>query len=686
MRIERAEHEKMSPSGSALLRSLQNNKLPVLDLFVREAIQNSLDAAIDSDEYDSVIVDMGTREINVPSLAKHFEGISDVLISRFNKGINKSIYISDSNTTGLTGELDYRKGLQKAGNIYKLIYGINIPQEKEGAGGSWGLGKTIYFRLGIGLVIFYTRIQKENGQYEERLAATLVENEKDPNSLLYNDSEWSRGIAWWGQELEEGSHQTIPITQTEEIYDILHALNIEPFRNTETGTKVIIPFIKDDLCSVSEGNNDAWWEESIDSYIKIAVQRWYSPRLNNPVYPYGKWLDFRINGQKLTRSDMACTFSEVQLLYNLASSPKTLDEINELQKKGYHLKDVHISSNVLDNSKKSAPNAGRIAFKKYSRKELNMTPPHNEASPFEYINIENISDSMNSPIVTYLRKPGMLINYEVGSDWCGQVEVNKDEFLLAIFVPNSNTKLKSNDIPNLEEYLRKSEEADHASWCNIPVGGKNTRIVSSIQNYTRKALAEKFSQRKKLEIDFGTTMMAKKFGKVLLPPKGFGKRMNGPDTQNKKKDNPPNATPSRLDSFAIKSQQYDNEGNLIVTFDLKTTKKINQTIIELIVQSESGVIKADNWEDPKSSIGTEFPIQIKKLEINELENDECNIAELIEKQISFIQTKNHNVKNGLIINNNRNPLKLKGQLVLIIKDPFVQFSITHKFEEGHVYE
>ena len=44
MKIEIAEPGRMTQSGSSLLRLIQNNKTPVLDLLVRESIQNSLDA------------------------------------------------------------------------------------------------------------------------------------------------------------------------------------------------------------------------------------------------------------------------------------------------------------------------------------------------------------------------------------------------------------------------------------------------------------------------------------------------------------------------------------------------------------------------------------------------------------------------------------------------------------------
>lgn len=682
MKIELAEFSKMSQPGSALLKSLQNNHLPILDLLAREAIQNSLDAALKIDNSESIIVDIGTRDIKVPSLAKHFEGIENILIERFNNKNPKSLYVSDTNTSGLTGNLDYRLGKESAGSIFKLIYGINLPQTQEGAGGSWGVGKTIFFRLGIGLVIYYTRILIGEDLYEERLAATLVEDEESPDTLLPKSHGWNRGIAWWGQNLEVGKDYTIPITNTTEIYDILHALNIEPFKNDETGTKVIIPFIDEKLSQVSEENHQFWWEDSIESYLKIAVQRWYAPRLDNPNYIYGKWLDFRINGKRLTFQDMERTFQEIQYLYNKASKPLPKEEKEQLEKTNLYIREIDLRG-IVKPSTNNIPNIGILAFKKYTRKELGMTRPNNSLSPFEYINRENISDSMNSPIVTYVRKPGMLINYELSSEWCNNIEVNRDEYLLAIFVPNSYSQLTTEEVTSLEEYLRRSEEADHASWCNIPVDGKNTRLVSSIKNVVRKGLAEIFQQKEKKSQSYGSTMLSRKFGKVLLPPRGYGKGSNGPGPQPPKPpvDNPINP---RKDHFSIKGQSYDTSGNLTIDFTLKMTQKVTQINIELIILSETGIIKSNNWENTQNGIGTAFPIKIEEINIHKINNSIINENDknLINSYYTLEPSEVFAVNSQVIIKNLNNDMTIDGSIKICNTDPLVQFSLTYKFEEG----
>ncbi len=43
MKIEIAKQARMSERGNSLLRLIQNNELPILDLLVRESVQNSLD-------------------------------------------------------------------------------------------------------------------------------------------------------------------------------------------------------------------------------------------------------------------------------------------------------------------------------------------------------------------------------------------------------------------------------------------------------------------------------------------------------------------------------------------------------------------------------------------------------------------------------------------------------------------
>ena len=54
--------QSMAQDGDAILRSLQNKSLPIVDLMVRESLQNSLDATLP--ESSETIVDF-TLEISI---------------------------------------------------------------------------------------------------------------------------------------------------------------------------------------------------------------------------------------------------------------------------------------------------------------------------------------------------------------------------------------------------------------------------------------------------------------------------------------------------------------------------------------------------------------------------------------------------------------------------------------------
>ena len=133
MKIEIAEHGRMTESGSSLLRLIQNQSMPLLDLLVREAVQNSLDATNKSDPF--VAVDISVKDFRAKDLNKHFDSIHHTLNSRFPSAQPyKSIVVRDSNTFGLTGPVRYKDVVDnRFGNLLKLVYEICKPQQDEGA-------------------------------------------------------------------------------------------------------------------------------------------------------------------------------------------------------------------------------------------------------------------------------------------------------------------------------------------------------------------------------------------------------------------------------------------------------------------------------------------------------------------------------------------------------------------------
>ena len=448
MRIEIAEHGRMTESGSSLLRLIQNQDIPLLDLLVRESVQNSLDAA--SNDTTKVNVDIQVGEFRAKDLNKHFEKIEDGLNRRYIKTTPKFIAIRDSGTTGLTGPVRYEDVKNNIfGNLLKLVYEICKPQSNEGAGGSWGLGKTIYFRLGIGLVIYYSHIY-EKGTYRSRLAACLVEDETKKNALIPHSGGVKRGIAWWGKKESPFQKTTIPEDNEQEIQRILNVFGIPAYGAKETGTTIIIPYIDEEalLSEVYPKNEPVdekpYWANRVEDYLRVAVQKWYVPRLNNVDYPYGAYLSASINGQKIKVSEMLPLFRYVRDFY-IKALGKTLDDDSLIKEEGVAEGEQLYEESIDLRGVLNATSSGKFVYARLSRKQLQMEPPLNNKSPYQQItNMLVQMEGGNGPIIMYTRRPGMIVGYDYDSTWTHRMpKSGPDDYIIGLFVANSANTLKN---------------------------------------------------------------------------------------------------------------------------------------------------------------------------------------------------------------------------------------------------
>lgn len=625
MKIEIAEPARMTQTGSSLLKLIQNNNMPILDLLVRESIQNSLDAGNEDDDY--VEVDFLTGKFQSDKLNNELELITESLNRKFPLGNYEYIAVRDSKTTGLTGKLHYDEVTDNQyGNLLKLIYEISKPQETEGAGGSWGLGKTVYFRVGIGLIIYYSRIINEKGLYESRLAATLVENEMEDDSLIPRfDGKSKRGIAWWGEGI--GKNKTKPITDETYINKIIKIFDIEPYRNDETGTTIIIPYIEEkkllsnNQIEYKNGENGfiiPFWRNSIDEYLKIAIQRWYAPRLNNKNYQYGKFLKARVNDVKVTLDIMEPSFQIIQSLYNRAIMADSTEDILDSPDVKTKVEKINLRKVLKDSC------VGTIAFAKVPRKILKTTFPDNKPEPYMYYNCEIKNIEKNKPVICFTRKPGMIVSYEDVGKWVDGINTtNKDEFIFGVFVLNSKNHLNVNEKNySLEEYVRKSEMADHTSWNDFSIRSSNPRIISKIQEHVKSKITKEFF----IEEEDSTTKLSSGFGKLfgdlLLPPENFGKKASfgqgnsiGTKSKFEKHKN------IILSYNLSKNKYFGNE--MTVQFDIKSRGKISALGIKLAIDSENGKIDSKDWE---LKMGMHMPFEIKEsnLEIEKYDKQHIN--------------------------------------------------------------
>ena len=689
MQIEKAEPARMTTTGSALLRSLQNNNTPILDLLVRESIQNSLDAAIKNEK--SVRVDFYVSTFKSNEFNEFFDGIKDGLHKKYPNRSYSYIAIKDTKTTGLTGPLYYKDVKNNVyGNLLKLVYEIQKPQNEAGAGGSWGLGKTVYFRVSeIGMVIYYSRIINEKGKYESRLAATLVEDENSKKCLIPSTKDSiNRGIAWWGQEFDK--NKTVPITKEKEIQEILDVLGLDKFGKEQTGTMVIIPYINEEALlnhnKSSESSIRTPWDNNLNDYLTVAIQRWYSARLGNDKYKYGPYLEATVGGEKIVPRTMAPVFSFLQNLYIRATGPAKKKYYDSLD---YNKITVYrapiIIRKYLENTE-----AGVLTFAKINRKYLGMDAPDNLPDPYSYFDVEKTDEKLNNPIVCFTRKPAMIVSYETTDKWVqGIPSSNLDEFIIGIFVPNSENNLKDGihfiDSENIntgfndsfEEYLRKSELADHKAWTDysIIVNGKNDNpgIVKKIQNQVSTAIKNTFQEVQKNTDKEFNTLLGEKFGKLVLPPQSFGSRPT--PRQTAKSSEPKTGNSIKKSAFKIENDQIEYISNkIVIPATLNSSKPISTFLIELRIDSGDSAdgISYTEWE---TVLNQDLPFAISDIKLtNVTDPDNKYEIELNDKtpsveneEVSYeLQTSTRGKYKSLYIKS-KNSTKLKATMEITLE-------------------
>lgn len=589
-------HQMMGQKGSSLLKLIQNCSLPTIDLLVRESIQNSMDASRENSEKTSIRIITGSCDRE--KIDGVFEGISEALNHKIPGNCADFIAIRDSDTTGLTGPLresDLQSDMD-IGNLRKLIYEISCPQPGEGKGGSWGLGKTVYFRVGIGIVLYYSRIRTEDG-YASRMAAALIEDETKSDSLLRQSGQKSGtlfcGVAWWG--CNDGS-STMPITDEADIKEILEIFDIPPYEDDDTGTTIIIPYIdRERLCKNANPQNSKDLIEkkdtSLEGTIWRAVQRWYMPRLNNKDYEFGPYMDFHLNGG-MKAPDCELFFKAVQNLYNEASNGGG--------------ETISLRGDFTNNSV-----AGQLVYKKLSRKDLGMVPPNSWVSPYTllYHNDSDASAETNPAIICYCRQPGMIVNYEINTPWTAGVNpTGREEVLLALFRLNSDPdqRMQADSQLTLEEYVRTAEPADHMSWDDQEIAGHPCQVVDKMRRQIARKLQANMVDQQDQQEKHTDAMLQRRMGELFLPPAGFG-RLSGKGGKNSKRGAGSSGHGSIEPALAIEKQVF--EPKQICTLDWQMTLRyaVSMLFLEVTAVTEGMELTAEKWEDEKNGIGKVFP-------------------------------------------------------------------------------
>ena len=599
--------------GSGALKALQNDNLPELDLLVREAIQNSSDAAINQPD-DSCNINFTQGSFSSEAFNALLPDIGHILNRRFPNATADFLEIRDYKTSGLTGPILQRDlAPNDHGNYFKLVFDTGKEQTNSSAGeagGSWGYGKSVYYRVGIGLVVFYTQI-KEDGIMKSRLIISLIENETNKDSILKEVIENAVGRAWWGKKLPGSDEEILPITDEADIQKVLDIFSVKKFLPTQTGTSIIIPYIDKkrllhgifpDNCGITaEEIAMCSFKDDVAQYIELAVQKWYAPRVFNKAikdYASQKWLAIRVNGNPITDSNMRPLFKLIQELYTSALSANHDGRHPYKSKIFPFIKCVPIPSLKLTGGK-----AGHAAYVRVTKDEMGISGA--SIKPYTYLRLFS-KTSLNDPIVMFARTPGMILDYKIDGNWAkGLIKPeNDDEYILVFFVPNCQVTLKNDPSAGIfagkpfGEYLRKSEKSDHMDWTDP----SSFTLISNIKNQVSNKVNASFKDSSAGPVEGTTSKLSGKLGKRLLPTANFGKKTKsggsgGGDSCGGAMDNL---------HFILGEKNYVDD-SIIIDFTAKFSNTKKKAIIGVFVESETGLMDSTAWQQ---NIGTVFPITV----------------------------------------------------------------------------
>ena len=501
----------MVSRGSVILNKIHDMSTPPVDLVVRESIQNALDEIRDDCAFGRV--EFFTNTFQKIALSATMPTLEAGINKLVKETVCHYLAIVDTNTNGLLGEPYYRK--DKPNNLYNLVYDIDSNDKKYSAkGGSWGIGKSVYYRYGIGLVFYYSRTL-EDGKYIEKLAGVLVQDETEPTCLLGPDS---RGICYIGDEHEhEGKLIRWPVYDEQRIGELLAIFKIDRFVGNATGTKVIIPFI--DYSSllggrVYEGEDLHWISSSFKDCFSMAIQRWWFPRLNNPDFKEKPFIA-AVEGQKV---ELNAFFLTLQQLY----------------KNSLTLKEAMMFP-IIDKKSGSTATLGYLHCLKGDKKAFQVeTPPDNLSNPFAQVDVQPDSSSSNPVIFAYMRAFGLIVNYDI-TKYKYKVTTDPGEYIIALFVLNDDAKADGTN-ETLGRYLKASEMPNHKEWMDIthpkfPVYSSK-KPFAKIFKRIRGILEDNYTEQSTPDETFGPAILRRKIGKLLLPPSDFG---NEPEKEEKPK-------------------------------------------------------------------------------------------------------------------------------------------------------
>lgn len=599
-----------------------DSTFPRMDILVRESIQNSFDAL--NEESECLEMQFNTGKFKTSELSSELEVLGPVLDSEF-PGVRNFLEICDMGTSGLSGPTE-SKTISEYGPFIKLVRMCGEKQMGSGKGGSYGAGKTNYYSVGIGLVIYYSRTVF-NGVPEHRLAAVLIQNTDQPETMLIPESQL--GISYWGDTSQKYPGTFVPVTDEEKIRSFLKIFNISPFSDNQTGTSIIIPFLdfdrlkhemEESIFDVQTPTVD--WD--FKRYTELAVQRWYFPRIMNRLNG-SKELRFSFNGDLMSHDNMDLIFRTLQDTYNDTFSDETRKDITSRS----------------DNFKRDVMT---IAYTSKRTGQIGELRLPDKVSVYNMFLMRDADSITRRPVLFRCRSLGMINSYEMrGLEDAPACPSGEYQFVCLRPISDIEViydKKHPKTICTLEDYIRKGENETHTLWNDVnliefdPKCDKKLQLITSM--YRRiKAV---YSEEKDFEaISSNRNLgLGRAIGKLFLPKTGFGAYPSDEDSDTGENggsgdegfsgnggsggggsSDPPAVQKSKLDMKRLGVDYSSNHIIITASVSISDTECSSCIVSLSTLIPNQGDVSIQEWEN---STGVSFPGKISSFRIKSIDD------------------------------------------------------------------
>ncbi len=279
--------EQVGTMGGASSRAYQNSLagvgVPHAELFAREAIQNSVDAA-----------DVGAPSVNVQFRAEEvggnrFETLRATLgmaagceplkragLFRPGEGGDlatrlqpplRLLYVEDFSTVGLGGTTEPVASTEED-NYFRLCLTLGDTRAREGGGGTFGYGKSVYWAMSsLWTIVLYSRFAptaRTNYSSARLIAVSWFNGHTQPDQsgreIRYT------GRAWFGVVDERGCRPAVD----DGAHDLAEQLRFRRRGPNDCGLSILILGSRVDMDGLREGVERHWWPRVLDGRLEVS--------------------------------------------------------------------------------------------------------------------------------------------------------------------------------------------------------------------------------------------------------------------------------------------------------------------------------------------------------------------------------------------------------------------------------